>query len=100
MKIKNRQLREFILDSELVPAETLESAYQTAEEEKRLLGQVLIERKLISEVDLQKLYAYVLGIPFVDLSKESIPSDILHIVPEPIAKKSRIVAFEKSGLNL
>ena len=61
---------------------------------------MLLEKKLLTETDLQKLYAYILGIPFVDLAKEAIPTDILHIVPEPIAKKSHVVAFEKVGTNL
>lgn len=100
MKIKNQQLKEFILDSDLVPAEVLEGAYAEAEQKKTLLGPVLLEKKLLTETDLQKLYAYILGIPFVDLAKEAIPTDILHIVPEPIAKKSHVVAFEKVGANL
>ncbi len=100
MKIKNQQLRDFILDSGLVEKEALEEAFQEAEHSKILLGAVLLEKKLISGDDLQKLYAYVLGIPFVDLSKETIPADTLHIIPEPIAKKSHVVAFEKSGTNL
>lgn len=100
MKIKNQQLKEFILDSDLVNKESLEGAFQEAERARTPLGTVLLEKKLISETDLQKLYAYILGIPFVDLSKEAIPTDILHIIPEPIAKKSRVVAFEKAGANL
>ncbi len=100
MKIKNQQLKEFILDSDLVPQEALEAAFQEAERAGGLLGSMLLEKKLLSETDLQKLYAYILGIPFVDLSKEAIATDILHIVPEPIAKKSHVVAFEKAGGNL
>ncbi len=100
MKIKNQQLKEFILDSDLVDKESLEGAFQAAEQAKSPLGTVLLEKKLLSETDLQKLYAYILGIPFVDLSKEAIPTDILHIIPEPIAKKSHVVAFEKAGTNL
>lgn len=100
MKIKNQQLKEFILDSDLVAVEPLEVAFQEAEQSKVPLGTVLLTKKLLSETDLQKLYAYILGIPFVDLAKEAIPTDILHIIPEPIAKKSHVVAFEKTGTNL
>lgn len=100
MKIKNQQLKEFILDSDLVPKDQLESAFREAEEGGVAFGTVLLEKKLLSETDLQKLYAYILGIPFVDLHKEVIPHDILGIIPEPIAKKSRVVSFEKSGANL
>ncbi|MBP7060766.1 MAG: Flp pilus assembly complex ATPase component TadA, partial [Candidatus Moranbacteria bacterium] len=64
------------------------------------LGALLLEKKLIQEVELQKTYAYILGFPFVDLSKEAVPIEILQIVPELIAKKYNIVSFEKSGTNL
>lgn len=100
MKIQNQQLKEFILDSDLVAARDVEAAFGEAEKSGAVLGTVLLEKKLLTETDLQKLYAYILGIPFVDLAKEAIPSDILHIVPEPIAKKSHVVAFEKAGTTL
>lgn len=100
MKIKNQQLRDFIHDADVLDAVKLAAAYEQAESKKVPLGNVLLEQKLLSEAELQKFYAYILGIPFVDLSKEAIPADILHIVPEPIAKKSHVVAFEKSGQNL
>lgn len=100
MKIKNQQLKEFILDSDLVPKEAIEAVFIESERAGTPLGTALLEKKLLSETDLQKLYAYILGIPFVDLSKEAIPAEILHIIPEPIAKKSHVIAFEKSGANL
>lgn len=100
MKIKNQQLRDFIHDADVLDVAKLDAAYEQAESKKAPLGTVLLEQKLLSETELQKFYAYILGIPFVDLSKEAIPADILHIVPEPIAKKSHVVAFEKSGQNL
>lgn len=100
MRINPEQLREFLLDSNLVSQEKLTEAIAGAETEKKELGVYLLEKELIEEGELQKVYAYVLGIPFVDLTKETIPFDILAIVPEPIAKKSNIVAFQKTGTNL
>ena len=49
---------------------------------------------------LRKLYAYILGVPFVDISKEIIAPEILQIIPEPIAKKYKIISFEKNGQEL
>ncbi|MDO8240765.1 MAG: ATPase, T2SS/T4P/T4SS family [Candidatus Moranbacteria bacterium] len=100
MRIENKQLYEFIKDSELIKLEDLELAYKESQDSAKILGEVLLEKKLIDEVKLRELYAYILGVPFVDLTKEIIPTDILQIVPEPIAKKYKIVAFEKSGSEL
>ena len=100
MRIEPNQLKLFLLDSNLVPKETVEQVAAEAQKDGKNFGTLLLEKKLIEEAQLQKVYAYILGIPFVDLSKEAIPIEILQIVPELIAKKYNIVAFEKTGANL
>lgn len=100
MRIENTQLRDFIKDAGMVRDEDLEAAFEEAQNGDKRLGEILVEKKFISEVQLRKLYAYILGVPFVDLTKEMIPADILQIVPEPIAKKYNIIAFAKEGQNL
>lgn len=100
MRIDNERLKEFILDSNIIEKNKLEEAYQESIKGEKQLGNLLLEKKLISDVDLRKLYAYIIGIPFVDLGKSIISPDILQIVPEPIAKKYNIVAFEKTGNDL
>ena len=49
---------------------------------------------------IRQLYSYILGVPFVNLEKEMIPKEILQIIPEPIAKKYKIVAFKKNNREL
>jgi len=93
-------LRDFIKDSGVVKDAELEECYNWAQENKKQLGDVILEKKLIDEVQLKKLYAYILGAPFVDLQKEIISPDILQIIPEPIARKYKVVAFEKNGTEL
>ena len=100
VRIENVQLRDFIKDSGMVNPEELEAAFKEAQTEQKRLGELLVEKKLIDEVQLRKLYAYILGVPFVDLSKEIIPQEILQIIPEPIAKKYKIIAFERGAQEL
>lgn len=100
MRISNEQLKEFIADSGMIGVKELEDSFSEAEKEKKSLGDMLLEKKIIDEVRLKKLYGYILGIPFVDISKKIIPQEILQIIPEIIAKKYKIIAFEKSGKEL
>lgn len=100
MRIDNTQLRDFIKDSEMIGEKELEESFEEAEKQKKKLGELLLSKQLIDEIKLRKLYAYILGVPFVDISKENISPDILQIIPEPIAKKYKIVAFEKNGQEL
>ncbi|MFZ2882289.1 MAG: ATPase, T2SS/T4P/T4SS family, partial [Candidatus Moraniibacteriota bacterium] len=100
MRISNEQLRDFIKDAGMIEEKDLEVSFQEAKDQSKKLGDVILGKKLIDEMRLRKLYAYILGVPFVDLQKETIESDILQLVPEPIAKKYKIVAFEKNGAEL
>nr|MBP7060876.1 hypothetical protein [Candidatus Moranbacteria bacterium] len=73
MRIELKQLEQFLLDSNLVPQDQLAAAIAEAKKGQKDLGALLLEKKLIQEVELQKTYAYILGFPFVDLSKEAVP---------------------------
>lgn len=100
MRIENKQLRDFLLDSDILDKEKIDQVFEEAKKDKKLLGELLLEKELITEEELHRLYAYILGTPFVDLSKETISPEILQIIPEPIAKKYKIVAFDKSDDDL
>lgn len=100
MRIEFDQLKQFLLDSSLLPDEQVEAVAKEAKAAGKELGPYILEKQLIPEPEMQKVYAYILGIPFVDLSKEAIAIEILQVVPELIAKKYNIVSFEKSGTNL
>ena len=50
MRIDNRQLRDFISDSAMVPAGDLEASFQEAEGQKKSLGNILLEKKLIENL--------------------------------------------------
>jgi len=100
MKIKPEQLKKFLLDTGLVNKKQLEEAERKAKKTGQKVNEVLVLEGLISQEELTKLQAYILGIPFVNLEKEIIPPDVLRIIPEPIARSHNIVAFRKKGNNL
>ncbi len=90
----------FLIDSSILPKEQVEEAVKEAKSAEKDLGTLLLEKKLVKEAELQRMYAYILGIPFVDLSKEAVPIEVLQVVPELIAKKYNIVSFQKTGSDL
>ncbi|MBM3250638.1 MAG: type II/IV secretion system protein [Candidatus Nealsonbacteria bacterium] len=100
MSIDLERLKSFILDAGLISSEQFKRAQKRADKTKQKIEDVLISEGLIAREELTKLEAYILGIPFVNIEKEIIPSDILKIIPEPIARKHNIIAFRKKGQNL
>ncbi|MCX6760930.1 MAG: GspE/PulE family protein [Candidatus Nealsonbacteria bacterium] len=97
MRIEPQQLKAFLLDAKLVSEDQFEKAKKTAEKNNQKIGDVLILEGFITQEKLIKLEAYILGIPFIDLEKEKIDSDVLKIIPEPIARSHNMVAIKKKG---
>ena len=100
MRVEPEQLKAFLLDAGLVTKEQFDNAQKKAKNSNQKVGDVLISEGLISQEELIKLEAYILGIPFVNLETEKVLPEILKIIPEPIARSHNIVAFRKRGENL
>src|SRR4030043_1116830 len=100
MFVDNERLKIFILDSGLVKEETMNQVMEESQKTGKRLGDLLVEKKILDSDQVRQLYSYILGIPFVNLEKEPIPKEVLQIIPEPIAKKYKIVAFKKTNLEL
>jgi type IV pilus assembly protein PilB len=100
MQIDDEQLKKFILKSGLVSRADLDAAIKQAETKKIKFGDILLSEGKISETDLRRAEAFVLGIPFIDLTEQKIDFSILSLIPEPIARNYNIVAYKKSDNGL
>src|SRR3989344_9534126 len=100
MFIDEQQLRAFIKDSGLISRADFDAAVKEAGQRKQSAGAVLVAGGKISEDDLRKMQAYLLGIPFVDLKQQRIEFETLSIIPEPIARNHNIVSFKKNADSL
>ncbi len=100
MWLDPEKLKEFILESELMPESEVAKLGAEAKSSGKSLEEVFLSSGQIKEDDFRRIKAYLLGIPFVSLKKEKIERDTLFIIPEPIARKHNIVAFRKKGDKL
>jgi type IV pilus assembly protein PilB len=100
VKTSGSQLKNFILDSGLVSRATYSNAQKEAEEKKSTPEEILVSRGDISEDDLRRMQAYVLGVPFISLKDEKIDYDVLSMIPEPIARTHNVIAYKKTDREL
>ncbi len=96
MLIEDSQLNKFILDSNLVSKADLDVAIKEAEKKGVKTGEILVNSGKITEDNLRRMQAYVLGIPFVNLKDRKIPFDTLSMIPEPVARSRNIIAYKKT----
>jgi type IV pilus assembly protein PilB len=97
MRVEPQQLKAFMMDAGLISSEKFDECLRKAEAKGVKVEDILVSEGIISENDLRKLEAYILGIPFVDLEKETVDPEVLKIIPEPVARANNIVAFRKRG---
>ena len=97
MQVEPQQLKNFLLDANLIEEDQFDESLKISQKTSQRLGDVLISRGLIKHEELAKLEAYILGIPFVNLEKEKVDTEILKIIPEPIARTHNIISFKKRG---
>lgn len=100
MRVEDQQLMAFLQDAALVSTQELQDAEKKAKKLQKRLADVLLADNLLSQEELIKMEAYILGIPFVNLEKETLEPEVLKIIPEPIARSHNIVAFRKKGQDL
>lgn len=95
MYIDEIKLESFMLDSGLVSNKEIELAKSEAKKKNTSIGEMLVNKGILTEDDLRRMQAYILGIPFVDLRNKKLDFSVLSLIPEPIARNHNIVAFKK-----
>jgi len=103
MHLEQEKLKEFILDSGVVSKAEMEKAQAQVKaggKGGKGVGEILVSQGVLSEDDLRRIEAHVLGIPFVSLTDKKIDFDVLSMIPEPIARNHNIVAISRNDKNL
>ncbi len=100
MHVDEKTIIELLNDSGLVTKTDIAVAQKKAKETNQPLGSVLVSNGKLTEKDWNKIQAVSLGIPFINLEGEKIDSEVLTLIPEPIARNNNIIAYKKTDLGL
>jgi type IV pilus assembly protein PilB len=100
MYISETHLKTFLADAGLVSQKDFDAAEAEAKANGQSVGEVLTAKNAIGEDELRRTYAYILGIPFVSLSGTQIKYETLSLIPEPVARRNNIIAYNHRGDEL
>ncbi len=100
MIVDEAKLRNLVLDANIATFTDLDAFDKVREKKPQTLSEYLLSMGKVKESEVKRLEAYVLGIPFIGLAKEKIPSEVLSLIPEAIARKYNVVAYRKHGGDL
>jgi len=97
MHVTDSELKKFIIDSGMVSRKDMDTAERFAKEKQMSLKDAIVSLGTLSEDDVRRMQAHILGIPFISLVGTKIEPDVLALIPEPIARKNNIVAYKKTA---
>lgn len=97
---KSVDIKSILLSSGLVTYEQYASSEKTAKHLNCSVPEVLVGRRIIDERELGELLATNYGVPFIDLKKVDIASDLLELIPQEMAVERKAVPFARDGDSL
>jgi type IV pilus assembly protein PilB len=81
--------------------ETFEKEWATANKKTPTPWEdFLLDKKALTEEQLLKIKSEEFNVPVIDLRNEQIPAEVLNLVPEPIARRHKIISFAKTKTEL
>ncbi|MCX6744990.1 MAG: GspE/PulE family protein [Candidatus Parcubacteria bacterium] len=100
--LSSKKLKEILIKPGYVNEADFALAERDAKAKKISLEQALADNNLLKDENLGQLIADSQKFRFVNLSKKDISPEILKLIPEVVAKKQLIIAFnkDKDGLHL
>ncbi|HTE57229.1 MAG TPA: GspE/PulE family protein [Verrucomicrobiae bacterium] len=102
MRISDALVEKLLVAAKKVTDEQLTNLHAQEKAEKKPLQDLIVQGNIVSEKDLTKLYAEEIDVPFVELNAKEIKREVLHLIPERIAKQYNVVLFgvEEDGTKL
>jgi type IV pilus assembly protein PilB len=93
MDVFDRKIGPILLDSKKVTDEQLRALEQRGQNEKKSLREIVVVEGIATEPELYKMYALKVDVPYAEFAAKEIPSNILKLIPEHIAKQYRMILF-------
>lgn len=100
MLISDIDLQKLILEKHLLSQKQLKFALDQSQDSQGSLLNTLIKKELVPETELYCEIAKDIHLPFIRLNSKSVSASALRIIPESIAKKRRVVIFQKDNNSI
>lgn len=94
MRISDTILETVLGRANLVTPEQLTTLKEEADRSKRPLQEIVFDTKVADEKTLVKAFSDYSSIPYVEIDPSRVPSDVLKLIPERVARQYMAVLFQ------
>ncbi|MCX5707040.1 MAG: hypothetical protein NTW13_05250 [Candidatus Omnitrophica bacterium] len=99
-RILNKQLGELLIERGVINEHQLEKALAVQRDKGGLIGELLVELGFAREEDIAQSLTAQYGFPYLPLSNYDVNPEIINIVPGRVARQYLLVPIDKIGSNL
>lgn len=102
VSMRNGPIGQYLVEKGLLSEEDLKAVLdrQKAEGNGKKFGDLVIEMKLVSDVDFAKTLAERMNVEFVDIDNTPLNAEIVKMIPEQTARKYNVIAVRKIGRRM
>jgi type IV pilus assembly protein PilB len=97
MRISDAYVERLLLENGICSQEQLDAIQELSLDTKKPLQDLVVEHGWLSEVELARLYADEIGVPFIELPPAGVPSRVLNQLPATTARRHRAIIFAFDG---
>ena len=99
--MRNGPIGQYLVEKNLLSEADLNAVLERQKTEKdKKFGDIVIEMKLVSDIDFAKTLAERMNIEFIDLVNAVLNADVVKLIPETTARKYTVIAVKKIGRRM
>jgi type IV pilus assembly protein PilB len=95
MEEKTNRIVDELLKNKLATKDQIDKALEESKRTGVELGKVLVSGGIVEENQFASLKADLLGVPFVDLKGYIVDPEVIHLIPEEMSRRSKLVPLFK-----
>src|SRR5262245_48381251 len=96
-KLHRIPLADLLVEEGVLDRATVEDAQNQQDAEGKELGQVLVEREILTDYDLAKLVAMHYGLPYIDVAGYTTKREVVELLPLDLCQRHAIVPLDQFG---
>ncbi|HOX28244.1 MAG TPA: type II secretion system ATPase GspE [bacterium] len=92
---KRKRIGELLIDNGLITEDQLQDALDVQRTSNEQIGRIMVNLGFVTELDVLKMLAVQLGVPFVDLSRVKIVPVIAKSLQPHVAQRHKVIPISK-----
>jgi type IV pilus assembly protein PilB len=99
-RVTTRQLGELLIERKVISSEQLQKSLDYQKVNGGLIGEILVHLGFAKEEDIAQVLTAQYGFPYLPLSNYDIDIETVKVVPEHVARQYCLIPIDKIGNNL